>query len=373
MASLDNFLEWFHHGSRDEYDKILKVFKKTRNFLKLIINRNKQSDIDIEYIPLDEFKTDPQLFKFLAENGFLENINYDNLEDPLKNYYLLWFMEKDTNGCLEFICDNILTDVQNRSDGYWLSLRDRDELSEFFEKGSHRRDYSPKSIASQVFSEDGLDYGRYSDTTEDVYSDVIDVLNPANIQILASYIMKAIGNQDLNIEDYADDFFHDLMASQGREDFFQITDNDVLGLIGDSGAMNELLNGDLSDLNSELYSIHNNAYNAAYEDEVYNAVMGGLDEFFSSKIVEESKIVNEKTRYYPYIKIRDCYGNVLNFLNSYEGYSDTLDYYGSYTEMMKQLIYDGTYDAIDFHISDYGPSDYNLIDKNINEFFADYI
>ena len=59
----------------------------------------------------------------------------------------------------------------------------------------------------------------------------------ANTEILKKYILKHIGNQDLNIENYSADFFHELMKSQGREDFFQITDNDVKSLIDDSEAM----------------------------------------------------------------------------------------------------------------------------------------
>jgi len=373
MASLDKFLEWFHDGRSSEYDNILKVFKRTRNFLKLIVSRNMQDQIDIEYIPNNEFKNDPGLFNYLGENGFLDNVNYGNIDPFIANYYLLWLIEKDTNSGLEFICDNILTDVKIKPDGYWLTLRDREELGEFFLGGSRRRDYSPKSIAIEVLSDEGLDYERYSNTTEDVYGDVIEVLNDTNMVVLERTIMKQIGNQDLNILEYGDDFFHNLMRSQGREDFFQITDNDINDLIKDKGAMNELLNGDLSDLKSDLYSIHNNAYNSAYETEIYEEVMGGLSEYFSSKIFTEERLVNEKTRYYPYIKIYDFYGNVMAFLNEYKGYTDTLDDYGSYTEMMKQLFNDGVYEPIDFRIPDYGPEDWGLIDKNINEFFGDYI
>jgi hypothetical protein len=61
----------------------------------------------------------------------------------------------------------------------------------------------------------------------------------------------------------------------------------------------------------------------------------------------------------------------MNFLNEYKGYTDTLEYYGNYTEMMKQLFNDGTYEHIDFRIPEY--ADWSLIDKYINEFFPDYI
>lgn len=369
MANLDRFIDWFHSSYNDEYDKVLKVFKNTRNFLKLVARYGMQDKIDIGYIPTSEFKNDSKLFEFIAENGFLNTTNYNDLDDAIKNFYLIWLLDKDTNNGLKFICDNILSDVEIRSDGYWLKLAGREELAEYFR--SYSRETSPEDVAKQVFSEEGLDYGRFWDTTENVYDDVIEELDDTNIEILKKYIMKHIGNRDLNIEEYSDDFFHDLMKSQGREDFFQITDNDVKSLIDDSGAMNELLQGDLDDLKSELYSINSNAYNAAYESEVYDLVMGGLSEYFSSRIDEVQKQVGEKIRYIPYIKISDFYGNVTTFLDEYKGYTDTLDYFGSYTEIMKQLFNDGSYEPIDFRIPEY--ADWHLIEKYINEFFPDYI
>jgi len=147
-----------------------------------------------------------------------------------------------------------------------------------------------------------------------------------------------------------------------------------MSLIEDKEAMEELMNGDLSDLKSELYSIHSNAYNGAYENMIYKEVMEGLKEYFSSPIEEVTKQVGEKTKYTPYIKIRDFYSNVMNFINSNlgGGYSDsTLEYYGSYTSMMSQLFNDGTYDAIDFRVDDY--PDYREVDEAINDYFGDYI
>jgi hypothetical protein len=374
MGKLDQFLEWFHDGRESEYDKILKVFQTTRRFLQAAIKYGEKDQIDIEYIPDKEWKNDSELFDFIAENGFLDDVDYNNLEvDNLKNYYLEWMMNKDTNSTLKFICDNILTDVEVRDDGYWLRLRDRDELAGFFKSSSRRSDYDLQEIAKQVLG-DGLDYEYYSETTYDVYNDVIKELNKKNIQILADYILKNIGNQDLNIEDYESDFFEELKEIQARDGIFQITQDNVMSLIDDKEAMEELMGGDLSDLKGELYSIHNNAYNGAYENMIYKEVMEGLKEYFSSPIEEVAKQVGEKTKYTSYIKISDFYGNVMTFIgeNLGFGYSDSiLEYHGSYTNMMLQLFNDGTYDAIDFRVDDY--PDYREVDKVINDYFGDYI
>jgi hypothetical protein len=375
MGKLEQFLEWFHDGRESEYDKILKVFQTTRRFLQAVIKYGEKDQIDIGYIPNKEWRNDDDLFDFLAENGFLDNVDYNSLEDDsLKNYYLRWMMNKDTNSTLNYICNNILTDVEIRDDGYWLRLRDRDELAEFFKSSSRRSDYDIQEIAKSVLGDNGLDYEYFYNTTYDVYSDVIEELNEKNIQHLANYILKNIGNNDLNISDYNSDFFEELQEIQARDGIFQITQDNVMSLIKDKEAMEELMQKDLSDLEGELYSIHSNAYNSVYENTIYTQVMDGLEEYFSSPIDEVAKQVGEKTRYTPYIKIRDFYSNVLAFIenNLGMGYSDSiLEYFGSYTGMMGQLFQEEVYEPIDFRVDDY--PDHREVDQAINDYFGDYI
>ncbi len=99
--------------------------------------------------------------------------------------------------------------------------------------------------------------------------------------------------------------------------------------------------------------------------------MDGLEEFFSSKITEEETKVRDKTRYIPYIRIRNFSDNVGGFLKLNYNYTDNLEYLGSYTEMMRSLFNDGTYEKITFRIPDY--PDYELVQNQINEIFTHYI
>jgi hypothetical protein len=370
MKSLDTFLEFFHDGRESEYNKILTAFGSTRNFLKLLLKYKVELyNVDIAYIPASEFKEDNGLFKFIADNGFLDDVEYDNLDDTLKNYYLIYLIDKNDNDGLKFICDYVFSDVQIRDTGYWLRLSDREELAEFFDNGG--RDYSASNLAKTVFAEDGTIYEYYWDSTDDVYRDVIEELNEKNTQSLAEYILENVGNRDLSTEDFGSDFFQELADTDGRDGLFQITSDNVISLIKDEEAMNELLDTDLDELKSNLNSLHNNAYNGAYGDMLWNKVMEGLDEYFSSPIDEVAVKIGEKTRYTPYIKIRDFYSNVMTFLNEYRGYSDTLDYYGGYTEMMSQLFNDGTYEQIDFRVYDYPDS--SEVNLQINDLFGDYL
>ena len=263
-----------------------------------------------------------------------------------------------------------MTDVENRGGQYWLYLRDREELADFFKE--YNRDTSPKDLAKAIFNEDDF-FERFWDTTDDVYRDVIDDLNDENKNRLANYIVKNIGNQELSLDDYTEDLFHQFSEEQGTEGFFTITSENVMELISDGRAMNELLDGELIDLKSELDSVHNSAYNNAYESECYNLVYDGLNEFFESKIVEEP-VGSDNAKYRNYIRIRDFKSNVYSFVNDRQGYSyndSLLEYFGTYTGMMGNLFEEGTYEAIDFRIPEY--ADWGDIRKNINEYFSDYI
>lgn len=366
-----DIIDLFNSG---EWEKISKLFNNNiMTFLKFSMSKGFSNRLDISNISWRDFEENENLFGFLAENGFLDNVDYDSLDDDLKNYYLEWWLNESPDECLKYISNQILTDVEIRGEGeYWLRLRDREELVIFFDDTG--RDVTARDLAKGIFEEDDRWWDRFWDTTDNVYRDVIDELDDNNLQVLASRILKEIGNQDLNIEDYGSDFFHELMREQGREDFFQITSDVIYDLIKDEEAMEELLNGDLDELKGELYNIHSNAYNNAYESECYNLVYDGLDEFFSSKITEEITKSGDKTNYTSYIRIRDFYDNVKSFVyeNKGRGYGDgLLEYHGSYTEIMRLLFDDNEYDQIDFRIPQY--PDWELVTNNINEYFSDYI
>ena len=173
MNKLDRFLYWFHDGRESEYDKMLSVFNTTRNFLKIVVKYNQQEDVDISYIPTDEWERDPELMDFLGDNGFISGVSdYNNLEDDeVKNRFLIWSLNNDETSTLNFIASDIFNDVDIEKDGYYVGLRDRDDLSYFFE--SYGRDASPRDLAKAILAEDDF-FDRWWDTTDNVYRDVID-------------------------------------------------------------------------------------------------------------------------------------------------------------------------------------------------------
>ncbi len=96
--------------------------------------------------------------------------------------------------------------------------------------------------------------------------------------------------------------------------YVEVNMENVKRIIDDEETMKELLNNQLGDLKSELYSIHNNAYNGAYTDEIYNSVWNELSEYFepkSWKYNEVERYDGKKTQHIPILIQLD----VLGYLN----------------------------------------------------------
>jgi hypothetical protein len=356
--------------------EIKPYFNDIMTFFKFINKYGLLYELDINNIPYNDISN--EVFDYLDDNGVLSNFDYDSIPEAFKNNYLIHGLEHNYEDTIKYITSELLTDVQIRPDGFYLYLgNDRDELASFF-CGSSRRDVSAEDVAKQVFSEDGLGNDWYFDV-DTKPSDVIDDLDEQNTIHLKDVIFKEIGNVELSLEDYDSDFFESLSQEQGTEGYFKIGPEDLNELIKDSDAINELCKKDLSELGQELQNIYWNAYNSAYENEIYELVYGGLDDYFEGKIDEVPKEITKSdgkkvTKYLNYIKIRDFVGNISLFLENNKGqsYSDSfLEYFGSYSSLMKQLIYDQDYECIDFRTPDY--PDWSTTQKYINEMFRDYI
>lgn len=374
LERVKNLIESFNDGEYE--DEIKPYFNTLINFFKFIKKYNLLEELDLREIPPDDFSN--ELFDYLVENGIMDNLDYNSVPEEFQNNYLLHGLEYNYENTVKYITSNILGDVEIRPDGFYLYLgNDRDELASFF-CGSSRRDVSPEDVAKQVFSDEGLGHDWYFDT-QTKPSEVIDDLDEKNTIHLKDAIFKEIGNVELSLEDYSSDFFESLSEEQGTEGYFKIQAEDLNELIKDSDAINELCENNLSELGQELKNIYWNAYNSAYENEIYKLVYDGLDEFFEGKIDEVPKETTKSdgkkvTTYLNYIKIRDFVGHISLFLENNKGqsYSDSyLDYFGSYTTLMKQLIYDDDFDCIDFRTPDY--PDWSTTQKYINEMFDDYI
>ena len=367
-----NLIQSFNDGEY-EYD-IEPYFSTLMNFLKFIKKYGLLDELDLNEMPIGDF--DDKLFEFFEENGVASNMTYDGTPQQFKNHFLLYGLENNYEDTMVFITNNLITDVVIRPDGFYLHLRDREELEILFCGSS--RGGGARYVAKLILSEDGLGHEWYYDNTVEPHQ-VVDILDDANITTLKDIIFKEIGDKELSLEDYDSDFFSELSEEQGTEDYFRIRAEDLNGLVSDESAFNELCKNDLDDLGSSLRSLYWHSENSAYEDEVYELVYGGLNEYFEGRISEVPREVTmsdgtKKTRYDQYIKVRDFKNIIDTFLESNKGnyWGDShLEYHGGLVTLMVAMMNDDQIDCIDFRVPDY--PDWDRTRKNINENFSEYL
>ena len=264
-----------------------------------------------------------------------------------------------------------LSDVEIKDGEYYLKLTNKSDLSVLF-KSYGGRDTSPRDIVNSLFEDDMWE--PYTNTTDNVYRDVIEELNSENIQILKKRILELSTNWRFDVDDNAPDFFHNEVGVDGN---FYVTSSNVGDIIGSEELMDYLMDNDyLGNLENDLYSIHNNAYNQAYYTEINNDVMNELSTFFdvtTSKWVTES---NSNNREFYVIKFNpnEFVNSIKKYVSNKDNwghYSYNIDYMGSWLTLMEVLMDSGDEEWLNFRIPDY--ADWNLTRQYINELFPDYI
>jgi hypothetical protein len=369
--NIEQLIEYFNDGEYETYIK--PIFGSVKEFFRFVVSKNLFHLIELNGIPSESF--DDDIWEFLIDNNLIEESQYDDVPEEFKNHFLLYELSHNYEWAMEYITNNLITDVDNRPDGFYLHLRDREELKILF---CEDRNGGARYVAEKVLSEDGLGHDWYFDDSVHPHQ-VVDELDDSNITALKDIIFKEIGDVELSSEDYDSDFFSELSEEQGTDGYFRIRSEDLNGLVSDEDAFNELCKNDLDELGSNLKSLYWSAENSAYEDEVYDLVYDGLDEYFEGRIDDVPREVTRTdgskiTRYDSYIKIRDFQTIIETFLENNKGgtYNDSfLDYFGSLTELMKEMIYQDDIECIDFRVPEY--PDWDRTGKNINEYFDDYI
>ena len=315
-----------------------------------------------------------QILKFFHKQNLLQYIDPfdDNLSDyqlEILNYLLNVLNDRET---LKY-CIAQLNDIESKDDGYYLRITDKEDLAELFDNSG--RNLTARDYVKAIFGEDNWEH--YSNTTDDVYRDVIEELNPENIERLKQHMLDVLTNWKIEVDDDSPDLFN----NYSEEGIFYLTPENVGDVIGDEESFMYLLDNDyLPDVTGDLYSIHSNAYNNACESEIYNDAMSELETFFD---VKSGKWDSRPTSNNP-DKLIETYiikfnpGEVVNSIkkfvedrNNWGYYANNLDYVTSWLNMMNTFMDNGDEPWLDFRMPDYPDS--GLVDKYINEIFPDYI
>jgi len=305
-------------------------------------------------------------FSILKKRGLMGEVDPKNASggEHWQNEYLLWLYENDKENYYKWI-PSLLNDVVFENGKAYLEITDRGDLAKLFCKND--RNGLSRDTIEDVLNGDS-NWEPYWNTTEDVYRDVIEELTKENLLSLKEYIVKKLSGKNISPETEE----LELIASeQGRTEYAEINSENIDRVVDDEETMKELLNDQLSDLKSELYSIHSSSYNSAYEESVWSEIWSELGTYFEGDGEWISKPhpykKNTEIQYFK-IPIKDFEGYVNDYLFNNKGYgnSGTLEYHGGFVEIMKEDM-----DCLSAQSPDYPDS--RKVDKNINEYFKDYI
>lgn len=303
-------------------------------------------------------------FEFARRKKLLHLIDYeeDGHSREWINEFLIFLYENKQFGLFNEIVISSLNDVKI-IDGKWYYFDyDRERLSNFFCIGSRN---NPRYLAERIFGEGDM-YDRFNETTDDVYTDVILELSNENLDKLKKIIITTLENVEVSPES-------ELLESISQEqnsDFVTVNETNIDRIVDDNETMRDfLLKNELSDLRSNLYSLHHQSYANAYESDLWKEAWSELSRFFRGQgefIQVPTNTKNDKTKTQFVIEFRDFYGLIMKFLYDNKGSSDTLYYEGSIEDVVYHLG-----DCLSLSVPDYPDS--REVDKNINEFFNDYI
>jgi hypothetical protein len=323
----------------DKYDKIVQDY-----------NNNDVEDI------LEILGGNTQaLFKILDKKGKLDDLDY---ETPLQNE-LFFYLSQNHPEKFREISTDILVDVEINSKGELIFIAsDFEDLTKFFCQG--RDSLSQRTIEAILSGEDDDLWDLFSDTTDDLYRDVIEDLTPENLQLLIMRLSK-----ESPLIKPTTSLLETLASGQDNNGLVKIDEENLDEILDDEENAEAVLKQNV-DIKSDLYSIHHSAYNSAYHSEVSINVMDALYEIFDGPLEVKQGFGNKK--FYIEIKLnKEVFLNTLkSFLEANRQYqNETLERYGYFSD-----IYNEVSECVDAFAPDY--ADWTKTKENINLIFPDY-
>lgn len=307
-------------------------------------------------------------YKFLKRYGVQDELDTNNFEDDQQeNLFWASIISTEPDG-LDKVIEKFLGDIEIRDGDYYLYLRDRQEVAEFFKYSG--RDYSPRDIVEKFFSDSGFyDFFSYFDIN--VYDEVVSELNKENFTFLCQKIKDELYGKEIDAET---DLLMEIAESQGNKDFVKIEHIETVEkIMTDSETANYILDEEIPDLRSNLKSLYHSAYESAYTREISDDIDNELGTFFDPNFFIEERVDlgNNKYKYKTLLKIKDKFvikHIVLDFLETVN--YDTLAYYSSFSGILQEVMHRGSYDYLFFRIPEYADSRY--VTEEMNSMFNEY-
>ena len=338
-----------------------KMFEKndTRS-IEIMVERIFNNDLEkfIEFLEKKNILDNEEIYNFFIEQAPMTYLKKKYNENPEKT--------------IKFIADNYWGDVKEENGKYLMRMREREDLSIFFDDGG--RDTTARDVAKRVLSEDWWE--PFHDTTDDVYSDVIEELNDDNLKHLSDYIVESLKDSQIEVET---DVLNSIAENQGTT-YVTVNIDNVMEIINDEETMNLLMDNELGGLKSELYSLHHSSYNGAYISEKWEDITNTIKNFLGTsdignEVSREIKLPDGKTKtvYDFYVDVTNILNDVVQVAFDMGDYRNEFEYHGDLETILSDYISSGDMEGASYSVPYYDYADSKLVTENINESFKDYI
>lgn len=357
-------------------------FENKNQWLLDLINDLNNGEIDNDF--LNNFVGGWNKFiSVVNRKGLLHLI--DPFSSAVSDYQniLLWSFVQNDPSFVWKIVDKYLSDVIKIGDKYYVDVDSGSDLAEFYKKD---RDISEDTIANILDGEH--DFDPFYDVTDDVYRDCYDELKPEKQLVVKQKIKEeliSMGTIDVTYQ--TPDLFDEISKEQGNEGSLTLDEETINGILEDEECIRYLINQEMDDIRNELYSLYSSCYSSAWFDEAYDDVWEPLIGFvvddnkpeeyqYKKQVWNKEGKREERTAWGRRYDATKCiYETVNDWLNYFKDSSDynyeTIEYYGSYLGILKQLCEYGDRDYLRTpSLPDYADS--SLVDKCINDSFFDY-
>ena len=369
--------EFYKNINEEEESKSSKNKERLLN----LVRRLNDDDDDVTIDVVERFFGSLSNFiSLLDKNDLLFELDpFSNEWDDYQNQLFYAFYQNDKS-FVWTIVDKLLSDVVKIGDDYYFDTSP-DDLAGFFNT-NYRSEISRNGIESILSGEHDMNIW---DVTDNVYRDVYDELTPENKKLVNERIVE--GLKDMKTIDTHTELLEEIAEEQGREDV-EITDEVISRILQDDDTIEYLINKELDDVRSDLYSLYLGCYEGILGGEWYDSLMNELvgfvidndkrDEYsYKKQVWDKDSNRVEKTFYGTRYKATNCiYEVVSEWLeenkNCEGGYCDTIEYFGSYDRLLADLIDDGVRELLRVPRLDDYPDHRKVnscVNGNIGEYF----
>jgi hypothetical protein len=197
---------------------------------------------------------------------------------------------------------------------------------------------------------------------------VIKELNDKNLNTLKQRFIKELTGVEVPTETK---LLEEIAEEQEHIDYVIIDSNNINTIFDNKKTVEFLLEDVLdSEIKNELIRIYSNSNQSALESEYYESVWGELtSEYFTGKpewITRKHRVATKDVHMVRLeINDNDFDNIIIGYLNDNSGYgnSGTLEYQGSYLEILRNLV-----DCLSVRFPEYA----SYPEKYINDYFVDY-